>query len=284
MSTPAKMTMLHVQHDDAFVDDVLPHPYHTRYFDVVTTIPPGLGVQNHQSSVIEPGSVQEPPLFAYQNLDSITSYEDAIIISIASLRDFKIGSTISSIKNYMKNNFIQDIYPQYYNQNQFYSINNTLFLVAMKSLLNKNIIEASCVKNGTSMSCFQLSQKFLEDRFRTVRKQRDIQMREEAQRVREVKFHRQGKKMIIVPAHAKHPLSKQRLFDPNGGIIAEDDNKVHQIENSNQMEMDKKKQRRFSYLTKIQSNRNSTVMFITKRRKLGIGAKIPSNRIVVTNK
>ena len=135
------MRILQVQHDDAFVDDVPPHPYHTRYFDIFTAIVPE---QQSQPCLTEQEQFQnQNPSAAMQNLDSMTSYEDAIIMAIIALRDLQSGSTISSIKNYMRENFIHDLFPYLLDTSQasldeIYSINNCLFLVAMKSLLNRN--------------------------------------------------------------------------------------------------------------------------------------------------
>ena len=284
MTSPqTSMTILQVQHDDAFVDDVPPHPYHTRYFDIITTavIPSPQSIQDPTTTTTTNTKQEEiphiPSITFFQNLDSLSAYEDAIIMAIINLRDFHIGSTLSDIRNYIQDNYIHDLYPNLKAKldneqcSSYYSIKNSLFLLAMKSLLNKNVMEGSCVKkNGSCMSSFQLSSQFLQARLGMVKKQHDIKERKEAARVREVKFHRLEKN-VIVPAHGRVPLSKQRLFDLNAGVILERERKISH-DTDNEMDLDESKQTKFSYLAKLCTHENSA-MFITKRKKF-----IPRNK------
>ena len=318
MTTPhqTSITILQVQHDDAFVDDVPPHPYHTRYFDIITTavvLPPpqsvvaGPTLTHPTTNQEETNHESRRPITFPHTLDSLTAYEDAIIMAIINLRDLHIGSSISDIRNYIQDNYINDLFPNLKakldneQRSSYYPIKNSLFLLAMRSLWNKNIIEGSSCsggglknKNGScnssstggNMSSFHLSFQFLQARLGMVKKQHDIKERKEAERVREIKFHRLEKN-VIVPAHGKVPLSKPRLFDLNAGVISEREIKMNHNRNTTRteddMDLDESKQTKFSYLAKPCTHENTT-MFITKRKKLGKAVKIPSNRIIINRK
>ena len=73
------------------------------------------------------------------------SYEEAIMNAIIQLHDhLDIGSSIASIKNHMKEHFIKEqfrsIYHNSYNSYLQFNLKSSLFLVALKSLVDKKVI------------------------------------------------------------------------------------------------------------------------------------------------
>jgi hypothetical protein len=265
---------LQVQHDDALVD-VPSHPYHTRYFDVVTI--------SKEESTNEPRKTS-----IYQNFESIMSYEDAIINAIIQLRDIHIGSSITSIQKHMKEHFIQENFPNLKNNIHMedasfnYYLKKSLFIVALKSLLDKKVItsspDASLMKNGCLSNCYlKLSRTYIMKRLEVFKQRIDLIERREERRKRELKLKLKMQEWKQVPVRIKPPLSKIRLVDQNAGIIIEKDKRV--TKDKGGMDWDEERKKRSALLMRLGIHRNK--LFVAKRTSLHEKMTIPHNRIMV---
>lgn len=246
----SSIVVLQVQHDDAFVEDVPLHPYHTRFFDMVVLAPPKLD---------ESVRVQKKH-FVLSNFVSIMSYEDAIITALLELHDhYHIGSSISAIRKHMEENFVKENFPLLSKGNTDINLDNirhSLFLLALKSLLKKRVIvpHASFTTNGSPGSSFILSREFLRRRLDQYKKHISLaeHMKNEMKRrhhlqilARETRKH--------VPARIKPPISKICLVDQmaEGLFIDNGDKKANQ---RYQMDLEKRVQKRSIFLLKLGAN------------------------------
>jgi len=225
---------LTVQHDDALVDDMPSHPYHTRYFDIVTILPdPPLQRQRQeeekkQLSLLRTIAEQNKTLHHY-NFVSIMSYENAIINAIKDLRDgHKIGSHVSSIKKHMKEYFVEENFPhlkemnsttsnidalKYYNE--CFTVKDTLFVAAIKSLYNKGILKTPKSNHFSSLS---LSSTHVCENWNECKMKLDWIKRNEKQLKEAVRLHRHQQrrhhlKQLVPAARIKPLVSKIRLID-----------------------------------------------------------------------
>ncbi len=247
-----------IQHDDALVDDVPPHPYHTRLFDIVTLLPEQPRQRQQQEEeqkrlLLLESIVKHNKTLQHQNFVSIMSYEDAIINALKDLRDFHtIGSPVSSIKKHMEEYFVQENFPHlkemdctkscapadllnYFNET--FGIKNALFVAALKSLLDREII-----KRSNHSSSISFSSKYVCEKWSKLKKKMDWMKRNEKQLQQALRLQQQQQKRRQqwkqqVPAARMKPIvSKIRLIDATavGTVVNLNGGKTKQSE----MELD----------------------------------------------
>jgi len=259
------MTTVQVQHDDALADLSPPQNYHPRYFDIVTVVP-----ASDECTII-------PSQNELSNFISIMSYEDTIINALHDLRDIK-GSSIIAIMKYMQENFVQENF-QGRNTTDlgFYAIKSSLFLLAMKSLLDRKIIvHTSCIKNGSA--CYKFSDEYKSNRSKDIK--------ERLEKLEKVKAKTKGKNRVIhhnekrlLPIRIKTIPMKTRLVDIKAVAIVKNPSKMGQC----RMEMDAKRQRDMRLELPLKLGLHTDDMLFDKKRKsLREQMKIPRNKIFVT--
>lgn len=301
---------IQVQHDDAFVD-IPSHPYHTRFFDVVVlTSPPVAPIPSPALSPVQPlalpPAMQEHTRINHRsNFVSIMSYEDAIIIAIIELHDLHIGSSINTIKKHVRDNSIQQANfmnrtissstatatsRNSHNSNNNNHLKNSLFLAALKSLLDKKVIVpyskyASFVKKTClSSCCFKLSREYIKKRFQVFLLNRHKLLLSKDKYYKEDKKDKDCKKRMnkkytkerkqkIPTVRIKPSLSKIRLVDQNaGGVLVEKNKNKNNVKTvvSGMMDLDdvvdEETQKRYILLLKLGLHLKE--VFITKRKNL----------------
>ena len=269
----------------------------------------------------------------HKNSVSIMSYEDAIVNAISELRDLCIGSSVHEIKKHMTSNFMKsDNYlmksgnrsnsssthtktvrvcfvnhnkndNEIDNNNQQYIIKNSLFLAALKSLLNRKVIVpcASFVKKSSlSSCCFKLSRKYVKERVQILIRHK-LLSKEKYNKEKEYNYWKKRNKYAkervqkIPTVRIKPPLSKIRLIDPNkSGMLVErskkrDNNNNYRNNNNDKMlvsgmmdmdGMDEETQERFIFLLKLGLHMKK--VFIAKRKNVCKKKNLHYKKIVST--
>lgn len=285
-----------VQHDDAFVDDVPPHPYHKRFFDVIIVSQSSPPDNDRGQSTSE----KEAIMYSFKNRVSIMSYEDAIIIALLELHDHRhIGSPVHAIKKHLIENITKENMfflsksntkesaVQYFDHDCFKS---SLFTIAMKSLIDKGVIVSSShlqFKRHNLLTCqFLLSNEFLHRKFEVFKKRMSLleRMRESKQRNNSdlMKMTTKEAQKHIPASRIKPHLSKMRLIDQMA--IFEKGEKKTKINVKDEMELDSVRLRKkCTVLVKIAQTTKKG--FVIKRSSICTRKKLKHpNTIVLQSK
>lgn len=281
---------LQVQHDDALVD-VPSHPYHTRFFDVVSIIVP------HYYSCAPPNNLQAPILIENNKYDdlyssvSIISYEDAIIRAIIELHDVHFGSSIHDIKKHVNMYFMNTIphqqpHHQDYNKN---SINHGLFIAALKSLLNRKVIAPRLPLNShSSGTCgfssfmsyhLKISTQYIHAQhciFHLLQEKKKSMLKDLYGKKKEVK-------QLAVPM--KSPFPKVRLVDHNAGVVRVLGHKDEEGNERSRMEWvndEETSQKSYIPLVHLGLHLNKKVYVMNRKSMIRNRMKFPNSKIVVS--